>query len=176
MFFSASFYKIVAMELYLIQELQKELEEISQLVSEFSLREDYRSFAMPKFGEIWICRVPVLVSHQGEVLFDTIARPVLIVDDTHEHFIKHDLKNYYVLKITSQKDSYQRIKINDYKQCGLQKEPFVRLEIPLKVERCQLLYKIGKISVIQAEEYVRKVRRYIQNSAVCHISQKTVAN
>lgn len=102
------------MELYLIQELQKELEEISQLVSEFSLREDYRSFAMPKFGEIWICRVPVLVSHQGEVLFDTIARPVLIVDDTHEHFIKRDLKNYYVLKITSQKDSYQRIKINDY--------------------------------------------------------------
>ena len=71
------------MELYLIQELQKELEEISQLVSEFSLREDYRSFTTPRFGEIWICRVPVLVSHQGEVFFDTIARPVLIVDDTH---------------------------------------------------------------------------------------------
>ncbi len=166
----------MAMELYLIWELQRELEEISHLVSEFTLREDYHSFATPKFGEIWICRVPVLVSNQEDIFFETMTRPVLIVDDTHEHFIKHDFKNYYALKITSQKDTYQRIKISDYKQCGLQKESFVRLEIPLKVERCQLLYKIGDLGVERTTRYIQKAQQFLRIMTDCQTNKKIVVN
>ena len=164
------------MEYYLIYELQQELEEISSLVFPFFLRDDYYVFRTPRFGEIWICQIPILVFHQEEVFFETMARPVLIVDDTHEHFIKHDLKNYYVLKITSQKDTYQRIKISDYKRCGLQKESFVRLEIPLKVERCQLLYKIGELGIECTKNYVKKVYQFLQTTPDCQGNQKVVAN
>lgn len=164
------------MELYLIWELQKELEEISNLVSELCLREDYLSFVTPKFGEIWICRIPVLVSNEGKVFFETIARPVLIIDDTHEHFIKHDFKNYYVLKITSQKDTYQRIKIFDYEKYGLQKESFVRLEIPLKVEKCQLLYKIGNLGIECTTKYVEKVQHFLRITTDCQMPQKKIVN
>ena len=150
------------MELYLKEELQKEIQEIASLFSFSLLEEETRSFSRPRFGEVWICQIPILIVNDGEVTFETMSRPVLVVDDTREHFIKHDKKNYYVLKITTQKDSYQRIRIAHYKKLGLQKESFVRIELPLKVERCQLLYKIGEVGVVHAEKYVKLVRQFIQ--------------
>ena len=91
------------------------------------------------------------------MFFKTMKRPILVIDDTHENFIKNDTKNYYGLKITSQKDSYQRIKIKNLTNTGLYKESFIRIELPLKVEKEQFLYRIG----VYDKEKVEKIKNRI---------------
>ena len=77
---------------------------ILELFLQNEIGEETISFSSPLFGEIWICKIPVLVVGK-QITFKTMHRPVLVVDDTHEHFMKGDKKNYYVLKITTQEDS-----------------------------------------------------------------------
>ena len=91
-----------------------------------------------------------------------MKRPVLVVDDTHEHFVKMDKKNYYVLKITSQDDSYQRIKIKNLEKTGLLKESFIRIELPLKVEKEQFLYRIGSYDIEEVQKIMNKVMKKLQ--------------
>ena len=67
--------------------------------------EDSTNYYNPRLGEIWICKIPVIVVKEN-VYFKTMRRPILVIDDTEGHFVKNDLKNYYGLKITSQEDTY----------------------------------------------------------------------
>ena len=120
----------------------------------------------PSFGEIWICQVPVLVVLENEITFKTMNRPILVIDDGHGHFIKNDHKNYYGLKITSQEDSYQRMKIKAYYKYGLQKESYLRLEIPLKIEKEQFLYKISCFSYKEMVKIMAKLRQTVINKAI----------
>lgn len=149
------------------EEFLWELNDINNLISTNAIKSDNLDYEKPLFGEIWVCQIPILHHYNGKILFETISRPILVLDDGHEYFVKHDNKNYYVLKITSQKDSYQRIPIKNYKEIGLQKESFVRIEVPLKVEKEQFLYRIGKLSHKETIKYLKKVQSFIQNSMKC---------
>lgn len=140
-----------------IQQLELELIEILG----FQVRED-NSFGNPSFGEIWICQLPILKEINGEIQFATVHRPVLVIDDTTEHFVKKDTRNYYVLKLTSQKDSYRREEIPDYQLYGLQKKSYIRIEIPLKVEKCQFCYKISSLPIDITNNYLNKIQIYLK--------------
>ena len=152
------------MVLYTIDEFYKEQYDIASMINLGFIKESSLAIASPIFGEIWICEMPILLKNDGTISFEKIARPVLVIDDRCEHFIKHDRKNYYVLKITSQKDTYQRVKINNYERFGLQKESFIRIELPIKVEKSQFLYKIGYLGSKITNTYLLKVKKYLKIS------------
>ena len=144
------------MEIFSQKEFNFKQSEYFELCNQNIIEEDKIAYDNPKLGEIWICKIPVLVVGE-EVFFKTMKRPILVIDDTHENFIKNDTKNYYGLKITSQKDSYQRIKIKNLTNTGLYKESFIRIELPLKVEKEQFLYRIG----VYDKEKVEKIKNRI---------------
>ena len=147
------------------QDYLKEQEDLLLFTDNLEIHEDNYEIKNPIFGEIWVCSLPILVIEKEKIVFKTQNRPVLIIDDTHEHFIKEDLKNYYGLKITSQKDSYHRILIENYKEIHLKKESFIRLELPLKIERQQCLYKISKIDEKKMKKYLKQISNFIQKQA-----------
>ena len=155
-----SFAKVFAMEI--LSEL-KFFELQNEFFTDFVFED---SFDVPCFGDIWICKIPLLVVKEEGVFFETMNRPVLVIDDGHGHLILNDQRNYYVLKITSQADSYQRIKIKNYCDLGLQKESFIRIEVPLKVEKEQFLYKIGKYDAKEMNVLVKKVLKNMINKAI----------
>lgn len=144
------------MEIFSQKEFNFKQSEYFELFNQNIIEEEQSAYEKPKLGEIWICKIPVLVVGE-EVFFKTMKRPILVIDDTHENFIKNDTKNYYGLKITSQKDSYQRIKIKNLTNTGLYKESFIRIELPLKVEKEQFLYRIG----VYDKEKVEKIKNRI---------------
>ena len=144
------------MEIFSQKEFNLKQVEYFELFNQNMIDEEQITYEKPKFGEIWICKIPVLIVGE-EVFFKTMKRPVLIIDDTHENFMKNDTKNYYGLKITSQKDSYQRIKIENLTNTGLYKESFIRIELPIKIEQEQFLYRIG----IYDKEKVEKIKKKI---------------
>lgn len=149
------------------EEFLLELNDISTLTFPNVVKSDNLDYGNPSFGEIWVCQIPILHHHNGNILFETISRPILVLDDGHAYFVKNDNKNYYVLKITSQMDSYQRVPIKNYRDIGLQKKSFVRIEVPLKVEKEQFLYRIGQLSQKETIKYLKKVQSFIQNSMKC---------
>lgn len=140
----------------------KEQKDLFWNIKEDEVGEENYDLANPKFGEIWICSLPVLVVDNEHVYFKKQNRPILIIDDTSEHFVKDDNKNYYGLKITSQIDSYHRIAIENYHLLGLKKESYIRLELPLKIERVQCLYKISQIEESLMNKYLKIIESYVQ--------------
>ncbi len=152
------------MDLYTKEEFNNVLFDMENMINLGFIRESSLAIASPIFGEIWICEMPILLKNDKTISFEKIARPVLVVDDRSEHFIKHDIKNYYVLKITSQKDTYQRVKINNHERLGLQKESYIRIELPIKVEKSQFLYKIGYLGPKTTNAYLLKVKKYLKIS------------
>ena len=125
-----------------------------------------REDTIPSFGDIWICQIPILVKAKKSILFKKVNRPILIVDDTKEHLIHGDKRNYYGLKITSQNDSYQRVKLPNAKVLGLTKESYLRLEIPLKIEKEQFLYKIGSMSPKEVTKYISYILKIIDKNTL----------
>ena len=140
----------------------KEAKEIEDFIQDDFVLEPSIEYGNPKFGEIWICKVPVLVVKNQEIFFQCQNRPMVVLDDGNEYFVKGDHRNYYGLKITSQKDVYHRIFLSNYQELGLQKESYIRMELPLKMERNQFLYKIGKISLNDMMKYLNQIKEYIQ--------------
>ena len=160
---SESFFAKLAFFWYnLLMEIFNEIEyefiqkKLLELFLQNTIQEQTISFGLPSFGEIWICKIPVLVTGKN-ASFKTMHRPVLIVDDTHEHFIKGDKRNYYVLKITSQEDPYERIKMKNLENTGLVKTSFIRMELPIKVEKEQFLYPIGYYERKEVEKILTKI-------------------
>ena len=152
------------MDLYTKEEFNNVLFDMENMINLGFIKESSLAIASPIFGEILICEMPILLKNDKIISFEKIARPVLVVDDRSEHFIKHDIKNYYVLKITSQKDTYQRVKINNHERLGLQKESYIRIELPIKVEKSQFLYKIGYLGPKTTNAYLLKVKKYLKIS------------
>lgn len=156
---------------------EKEYKFIQKKVLELFLQneigEETISFSSPSFGEIWICKIPVLVVGK-QISFKTMHRPVLVVDDTHEHFMKGDKKNYYVLKITTQEDSYSRMKMKNLENTGLLKPSFIRIELPIKVEKEQFLYPIGYYERKEVEKILTKILKKMQNKRFLLVQNKDI--
>lgn len=98
-------------------------------------------------GEIWLVTIPVLeFDDNGDITVKLQKRPCLILDDGRGLIVEEDRRNYHVLKLTTQYDKYKRKLLKDWKELGLRKKSYIRIEMPLKIERAQFDKKITQIS------------------------------
>lgn len=91
-------------------------------------------------GEIWLAFIPILeFDKMGRISYKAQTRPCLIVDDGRGFIVNDDTRNYHILKITSQYDTYRRKTITNWKEIGLKKKSYTRIELPIKLEKKQLI-------------------------------------
>lgn len=103
-------------------------------------------------GEIWLAFISILeFDKRGRISYKAQTRPCLIVDDGRGFIVNNDTRNYHILKITSQYDAYRRKSITNWKEIGLKKKSYTRIELPMKLEKNQL---IKKIAIIPIEELI----------------------
>lgn len=107
----------------------------------------------PLIGEIWITAIPIIYYEDNNINVKIQKRPVLILDDGRGLIVEEDKRNYHVFKLTSQSDSYKRKLIKNWKEIGLKKKSYVRIEMPIKIEESQFINKITEISTKDLKEY-----------------------
>ena len=89
-------------------------------------------------------------------------RPCLIID-AGQGFLIEENSNYMVLKLTtktSKKSKVYREEISNWKEIGLHKKSYLRIEIPLKIENKQLITKIGEIDKDKLKYYLKLFASY----------------
>lgn len=94
--------------------------------------------------------------------FRVETRACLIIDSGRGFLIEEN-SNYSGLKITTKASKYKhvnRVKIKNWKSIGLKKESYLRIELPLKIEKEQLVRKIGKVSEEDFSNYMNKLVNY----------------
>ncbi len=92
-------------------------------------------------GEIWLAFIPILeFDKMGRISYKAQTRPCLIVDDGRGFIVNDDTRNYHILKT-----------ITNWKEIGLKKKSYTRIELPIKLEKKQL---IKKIAIIPIEELI----------------------
>ena len=109
----------------------------------------------PKIGEIWLVVMPIIYVEK---------RPVLILDDGRGFIVEEDNKNYHVFKLISQKDSYKRILIKNWRELGLKTKSYIRIEMPIKIEESQFVFKITELSFKQMIEYYQELYKIVNIS------------
>lgn len=96
---------------------------------------------LPKIGEIWVATLPIIY-YEGEEAFVSLQkRPVLVLDDGRGLIVEEDKRNYHAFKLTTQNDPYKRKLIKNWKELGLLKKSYVRIELPYKIELQQFEQK-----------------------------------
>ena len=86
--------------------------------------------------------------------------------------VEEDYRNYHALKLTTQYDCYKRMLIKDWKQIGLVRKSYVRIEIPIKIEFEQLNRKITSVSNEQLLEIYDAIYKIINFDSLRKISEK----
>ena len=107
-----------------------------------------------KIGEIWLVTIPVLeIDENNDINVKLQRRPCLILDDGRGLIVEEDDRNFHVLKLTTQYDRYKRRPIKNWKQIGLAKKSYIRIEMPIKIEENQLNKKLA------VGDYFSKIRK-----------------
>lgn len=70
----------------------------------------------------------------------------MVLDDGRGLIVEADKRNIHVFKLTTQDDPYKRKLIKDWKEIGLLKKSYVRIELPHKIEPQQFNRKICTVS------------------------------
>ena len=68
------------------------------------------------------------------------------MDDGRGLIVEQDKRNYHSLKLTTQNDPYKRKPIKNWRQLGLKRKSYIRIEMPIKLEEEQLDRKIAELS------------------------------
>ena len=124
-------------------------------------------------GEIWIVTIPILKYNDfGDVTVELQKRPVLILDDGRGLIVEEDNRNYHVLKLTTQSDSYKRKLIKNWKELGLRKKSYIRIEMPIKIEEEQFERKVTELPEQQLLEMYNEVYNIINVKALEKMSEK----
>lgn len=131
-------------------------------------------------GEIWIATIPIIrKTDTGDIAVELQKRPVLVIDDGRGLIVEEDNRNLHILKLTTQYDRYKRKKISNWKAIGLRKQSFIRIEMPIKLEKEQLESKITELPTEQLLEVYNEVYKLINFDALKKMSEKnkeTVSN
>ena len=81
--------------------------------------------------------------------------------------------DYLGLKITTKKNKIKKVhEIQNWKQLGLKKKSYIRIEIPEKIEEEQLIGKIAKLPKQQFIEYYKLLLEIFNTSVIERIIQK----
>lgn len=124
-------------------------------------------------GDIWIVTIPILkYNKDGEVTVELQKRPVLILDDGRGLIVEEDNRNYHVLKLTTQNDPYKRKPIKNWKQLGLKRKSYIRIEMPIKIEEEQFDRKISSLPKEQLLEMYSEIYSILNIQALEKMAQK----
>lgn len=121
-------------------------------------------------GDIWITILPRLYLDEktGDMTVSLEKRPCLIVDDGRG-FIIEENSNYSGLKLTTRQSfakSVNRTEIKNWKELGLKKKSFVRIELPIKIENQQLVTKIGTLSEEEVTIYLKDLANFFNTDVL----------
>lgn len=86
--------------------------------------------------------------------------------------MKYDRRNYHVLKLTSQKDSYKRKKIKNWRELELKIKSYIRIEMPIKIEEQQFDRKISTLPEKQLLEMYSEVYKILNIDALKKMAEK----
>lgn len=86
--------------------------------------------------------------------------------------MKYDRRNYHVLKLTSQKDSYKRKKIKNWRELELKMKSYIRIEMPIKIEEQQFDRKISTLPEKQLLEMYSEVYKILNIDALKKMAEK----
>lgn len=128
---------------------------------------------MPEIGEIWLVTIPILeIEEDNNINVKLQRRPCLILDDGRGLVVEEDNKNYHVLKLTTRFDRYKRMVIENWRQLGLAKKSYIRIEMPIKIEQTQLERKITKLPDKQLLSVYSEVYKIINIKALKKLAEK----
>ena len=124
-------------------------------------------------GEIWVVTIPVIkYDENGDVSVVLQKRPTLILDDGRGLIVEEDKRNYHVLKLTTQKDPYKRKEIKNWRELGLRKKSYIRIEMPIKIEEQQFDRKIATLPEDQLLEMYSEIYSILNINALEKIAEK----
>ncbi len=126
-----------------------------------------------KIGEIWLVTIPVLeIDENNDINVKLQRRPCLILDDGRGLIVEEDNRNFHVLKLTTQYDRYKRRPIKNWKQIGLAKKSYIRIEMPIKIEENQLNKKLAVLPDEQLLSTYNDIYEIINIEALKKLSDK----
>ena len=132
-----------------------------------------------KLGEIWLVAMPILFV-KGNDNYDTgfQIRPFLIVDEGKGMLIIEN-SDYLTLKITTKDNKVKDVVlIDNWKELGLKSKSYIRIEIPQRIEKNQLIGKVAEMPIDQFLKYYKamigifnvdvmdKILKYKENYAI----------
>lgn len=117
-----------------------------------------------KIGDIWVVLVPRIMydDEDDSISVKLEKRPCLIIDDGRG-FIIEENSNYSGLKLTTRETNIEKVRrkeITNWKELGLKKKSYVRIELPLKIEPEQLVFKIVTLSNKEIVNYLKDLANY----------------
>ena len=115
-----------------------------------------------EIGDIWVTIIPKIETYNNRISNVILERrPCLIIDDGHGFIIEKN-KDYLGMKITTQ-DKINKKEIRNWYNVGLKQKSFVRIEMPIKIEKNQLVKRIGKLSKYDTYIYINELMSFISN-------------
>lgn len=117
---------------------------------------------MPEIGDIWVTTIPKIETKNNRITNVKLERrPCLIIDDGHGFIIERN-NDYLGMKITTQNKKNKK-EITNWYDAGLRQKSFVRIEMPIKIEKNQLVKKIGKLSKCDTYIYINELMSFMNN-------------
>ncbi len=124
-------------------------------------------------GEIWLVLIPIIsYDEEDNVNIKLQKRPCLIVDDGRGLIVEQDNRNYHILKLTTQNDPYKRKPIKNWRQLGLKRKSYIRIEMPIKLEEEQLDRKIAELSSNDLVEMYSEIYSILNIQALEKMAKK----
>lgn len=116
----------------------------------------------PQIGDIWVTIIPKIETRNNKISNVILERrPCLIIDDGHGFIIEKN-NDYLGMKITAQ-DKKNKKEIRNWYEAGLKQKSFVRIEMPIKIEKNQLVKKIGKLSRCDTYVYINELMSFMND-------------
>ncbi len=127
-----------------------------------------------KIGDIWVTLIPKLIIDENNDSIQVILekRPCLIVDDGRGFLIEENA-NYSGLKLTTRNSILENVvrkEIKNWKELGLKRKSYIRIELPLKIESQQLVNKITTLSNSDLQIYLKELANYFNTDVLERLS------
>lgn len=117
--------------------------------------------------------IPLLTyDAENNVNINLQKRPCLIIDDGRGLIVEQDNRNFHILKLTTQYDKYKRKLIKNWEELGLKEKSYIRIELPIKTEKQQLIKKITKLSEEELLEMYNEIYKILNINALEKMSKK----
>lgn len=128
----------------------------------------------PSIGEIWLVTYPEMYYDENQVLSVRIqTRPFLVLDDGRG-LVVEDSIDYHGFKLTTQSrnNNYRRKEIKKWRQKGLLRKSYVRIELPLKIEEQQFVRKIAQLEAEELVDMYKELYALLNINALRKISKQ----